>query len=586
MHMTLVRTSIAVVLWLAVPGAGNVSASQPSAGSAPLVYGDWNFPTTLNPFQTALSIPSNLDQLIFLPLLAVDAQGRLVPRLLENVPSVANGGIRDGGRTIVLDLRHGVRWSSGALVTNRDVLFGWRLGMDRVNGPFCLGTCDHIASISLQGSDTVVLHLKRPWGPLLRTGLPPVYPHAWPALAGTLHAAALVVGQNLAFNYLDGSYWTDGPYQVTSYQKDDHITFSRMKYFYLGHGPHIGSVIFRSYRNKQSLMAGIASGAVDIGGGYSAGDLKNLESQGLGAELRLRPSTVLDHVEFNVLDKTVSGTPNPVASKRVRQALALVVDRTSMMASALGVPNRATAPFAAFGPLQVPFQLPRSRFQLAAGNWDPLRGRFVSSHAVQLQDARKLLSQAGWPHGFTLDVHRRTGRDDSLRDTELRSLTASWANIGVTVHLVLVPFCYTLACVPDEYLYTGKFEAALLGADVGTDPASIAHYVGSQFVARIKARPEESCMTGPPCNQNFSGIQDPVIDSSLRQGLRTVDETRRTPAYWRLQNRMVKQAYWFPLFFRPTVATAKPGIKGFPGHPDPGSLFWNMNAWSRGTRSE
>jgi ABC-type transport system substrate-binding protein len=468
-----------------------------------------------------------------------------------------------------------MRWSSGALVTNRDVLFGWRIGMDPKDGPYCLGTCDHITSIDLRGRYTVVLHLRVQWGPLLRTGLPPVIPHAWSALGGTARTAVQVLADDPDLNYQNGSYWTDGPYQVTSYQKDDHITFSRMKYFHLGAAPHITTVIFRFYQNKPALTAAVATGAVDVSGGYFAGDLKNLESQGLIAQLRLRPSLLLDHVEFNVLNKKFNGQPNPLLSKRVRQALALVVNRTGMMRTALGLSASATAPFAARGLLPEPFQLPPAGPRSANGNWDPLRSRFVSNPAMQVEDARKLLAQAGWPEGFMLDLHVWAQHFVPLRDKELESLTASWASIRVAIHVVDMPPCFGLALCEDESdLYSGHFQAALLGAYGGPDPASIVRFVGSSFVDRKADNHDLE-------NLNFSGIQDAIIDSAVRAGNHTEDESKRAPAYLRLQNRVVKQAYWIPLFFRPSVATANADVRGFTGHPDPESLLWNVPSWRK-----
>jgi len=548
------------------------------ANPSPVVYGDWEFPLTLNALRMQQDSARNLSELIFLPLVAADPEGRLVPRLLQKVPKVANGEIQNGGKRVVLTLRHGMRWSSGAPVTNRDVLFGWRIAMDAATGPFCAGTCDHIVSITLKGRYMVVLHLTRPWGPLLRIGLPPVYPHAWHALGGTPSAAAQTLGKDPSFNYLSDRYWSDGPYRVTSYKKDDHITFSRMQYFALRHQGHFPTLIFRFYGSRQVLIEKAASGAVSIGGGYSAYDLKELESAGLSSQLRLQPSLNLDHVEFNVLDKTVAGVPNPVVSNRVRQALALVVDRTSMVSSTLGLSAPAATRFAASGPLLVPFQLPESGAKPTAGNWDPPRRKFVSSTTLQAQDARKLLSQAGFPHGFTLDLHT----DKSLDDPELKILTKNWAQIGVRVNVVEMRPCFP--CTPFADLYVGKFEAALFTAHLGTDPASIGSWVGSQFIDRTKPRPVAGCEDPEQCdysNLNFSGIQDSVVDSSLREGLSTLDEGQRARAYWQLQNRMIRQAYWVPLFFLPTVATAKPGIKGFTGHPDPGSLFWNVESWTR-----
>jgi ABC-type transport system substrate-binding protein len=571
-----------LVLALTLVQMEHVSASEPavsvhkeSGNSSALVYGDWRFPSTLNALRVRTDVESNLVELTSLPLVSISDTGALIPMLLQSVPSAANGGIRDHGKTIVLALRPHMRWSSGVEVTNRDVLFGWRIAMDPITGPSCRGTCDHIRSVTLQGRYTVILHLQHAFGPLLRIGLPPVFPRAWRRLGGNSHRAAYVLSTNERFDYLNASYWTDGPYQVRSYEKDNYIAFTAMRYFHLRSEPHVHALTFRFYPSKLSLMAAVPTGKVDVAGGFTAADLPYMKSQGLRGKIRLQPSLALDHVEFNVRNRTYLSKPNPVASRLVRQALALVTNRPLATATALGLEGHSTTTFLASGPLLVPFQLrPRSNKPIPIGNWDPLQGKYVTKHAIQIQDARTLLSNAGWTQGFTLDL--RVDPHDPLQSNEAQSLTVSWAEIGVHVRLVPISECFP--CTSDADLYTGAFEAALVTAHLGLDAVSITPWVGSRFINGTTSRHSSS-------NLNFSGIDDRVIDAALHHGSTTLNSTQRALAYWKLQTRMVKQAYWLPLFFRPSVATVSPRIIGFTGHPDSSSLLWNAARWTLSNQS-
>jgi|SRR5579884_235510 len=77
----------------------------------------------LNPLQGA----GDLYSLMFSDLVVVGPHGHLRPEMLMQLPSVRNGGVKDGGRAVILTLRRGLRWSSGVEITSRDVVFGWKV---------------------------------------------------------------------------------------------------------------------------------------------------------------------------------------------------------------------------------------------------------------------------------------------------------------------------------------------------------------------------------------------------------------------------------------------------------------------------
>ncbi|MGH7662423.1 MAG: ABC transporter substrate-binding protein, partial [Vulcanimicrobiaceae bacterium] len=66
-------------------------------------------------------------------LLNYDDHNRFVPELATEEPTLRNGGIRPGGKTIVYHLRRGVRWQDGAPFTADDVVFSYRAVMNPRN---------------------------------------------------------------------------------------------------------------------------------------------------------------------------------------------------------------------------------------------------------------------------------------------------------------------------------------------------------------------------------------------------------------------------------------------------------------------
>lgn len=81
---------------------------------------------SLNPYSPRLA-DRRVGRLLFRGLMTVGPEGDPAPDLALEVPTAGNGGIRDGGRTVVYHIRSGVEWHDGTPLTARDVAFTVRL---------------------------------------------------------------------------------------------------------------------------------------------------------------------------------------------------------------------------------------------------------------------------------------------------------------------------------------------------------------------------------------------------------------------------------------------------------------------------
>ena len=128
---------------------------------------------------------------LYEPLITFDGSSTdaFVPVLAEEVPTVANGGITDGGKTYTFKIRKGVSFHNGNKLTPEDVEYSLKRHMivDQDGGPMWMmlsalvgenSTRDKSGtlkpgifkkideSIEVKG-DSVVLHLPKPFPPLL-----------------------------------------------------------------------------------------------------------------------------------------------------------------------------------------------------------------------------------------------------------------------------------------------------------------------------------------------------------------------------------------------------------------------------------
>ncbi len=543
-----------------------------------ILYSDWEFPDTLNPVQTGETVSQETINGLFDGLFMYDARAHLRPEMATAIPSVKNGGIKNGGRTYVIHLKQGLRWSNNTEVTSADIKFSWRIGMNKLSGPACSGTCDVISRIDTPDKYTAVIHLKRPYAPFLTYGIPLIWPTAWPnAWNNNPTTAAKTLYQSTTFNFEGPNFPTDGPYQVHQYLNNDRIVLHPMPYYDdMTCGGYVKNLIFAFYSSKNALIAAAGSGQTDVSQDYTPADIKTLHAFHT-FKTSVVPSFNFEHIEFNV-DKTYHGALNPVGNTKVRQALALALDKVGVIESALGV-NRATAmqiigwtPWLNTRALTQPFTDKK-----IDGQWDPITGKYViPGTASALRDARKLLASTPFNKGFTLDFYTTSG--NTTRQAEESVMANSWHKLGVTVNPNYIPASKLVGTWDENgQLDHGDFQVTIFFNSTDPDPDALKFDLQSQFVDRNAA-------VHAPINGNYAGVDNKLIDRAFNVAASTTNKSLRARNYAVVQEQLVKQNYWDVLYFRPSISTHDAHVLNFSGNPTPSVATWNMFAWrySRG----
>ncbi len=83
------------------------------------------------------------------PLASFDAEGRLVPFLAEEIPTLENGGLAPDGRSVVWRLKKNVKWSDGVPFTADDVLFTYRYITNPAVGATSSSAFDVVESVDV-----------------------------------------------------------------------------------------------------------------------------------------------------------------------------------------------------------------------------------------------------------------------------------------------------------------------------------------------------------------------------------------------------------------------------------------------------
>jgi ABC-type transport system substrate-binding protein len=512
----------------------------------------------------------------------VDGHGRLTPLLASVVPTLANGGITNAGKTVTVHLKKGLRWSNGAEITSVDFRFGWRVFEDPAAGDACIYACSSISRVDTPGRYTAVFRLKRPDRSLLYFlsaagpgGLdadpfpaPPSWPPLWDrdphAAANTFSiwsAKRLVIPQN-------------GAYHLVSSGGATAATLRPMKYYSTTPcGARIAGVSFRGYSTAAQLIRDAVGRRVDIVTGVPPDQLALLLRSAGPYRVHVDPAAdnlgeLQQHVVAFNLDPRYERAGNPVSDSRVRLALALAVDKQRLLARAWHWTPKNARNYVSWTPLlNTPGYKQQYVDTAIRGQWDPIAGRFRldTGHSLALADARKLLARTRWNRGFSLDLY--TVDNDPIMRAEEKEIASDWARIGVRTvprfvsrSLLLSPF--------DQggMLAWGAFQAGLFPAVVGPGADVLQFDFGSKF---SRAAP------GPPRGQNMSDIDDPLIDRAFGRVESAPSESVRSAGFATIQREVNQKAYWIPLHSEVSIWTDDGRVRHLAGSVP--TAEWSLN---------
>ncbi len=528
------------------PYSSTLPASQAHTGS--IVLADRQFPDAVNPLFSGSPVDFELQSALWAAPVVFDNHFHAQPDQLTEVPLPENGDVRDNGRTIIMRLRHDLRWSDGQPVLSSDFQYWWQLDTNPDTGALNVNGYDQIASIDTPDDFTVILHMKRPYGPYL-SFLPYAAPrHAWQRLRPIdLQNTPSVILSPLV---------TDGPYKIAGFANGQSYTLApntgyRSTTF---RGPFLSQVIFHAYNNIATLRAAISAGQVDVSEGYMEYELPDLGRLSSPAQLLETPAASYEHLDFNLANPTFQDA-------RVRRAISLAIDTCAIIRDVLHMPGCARA----------------------ANQVEPLPSLYydssIASSAYDPAAARKLLAQAGWLPG-PRDILTRQGKPFTIRlvttaDNPIRAAAAALIQrdlqaVGIDVQVQYYPLDLFFAVYSRSgILATGAFDLAMFGYQNSAEPDD---EYGVFHSSQIPTAAQ-------PGLGNYGRIQDPIIDQSLTLGRDTVPFAQRLQDYHRFLAQLASQDYLIPLYTGVNIITVSDRMQNVQPNPDVIKNNWNIADW-------
>ena len=494
-------------------------------------------PGTLDPLfahSDAANVEQQLAHLAFEPFFDLDPHGRPVPELALAVPTVANGGLSRDGRTIVYHLRRGVRWSDGAPVTARDVLFTLHALLDPANPVGSREGYELIDRADALDPYTVRFHLKHAWAPAVATffayGTAPQYvlPEHVLARQSPLARAPFAAAPNVG----------DGPYSFVEWRRGDRILYRANPRYWRG-APKVVRLEVAIVPDPQTNLSLLRSGTIDF----------NLIAPSQIATLRdARDVAYVEVPTALVAGIALNLEHPPLDDPRVRRAIAAGIDRA-------GISTKITL----------------GKYPVA----DSDRPRFSWAYDAAIKQPRfdpalsdALLDTAGWLRGPG-GLRRKAGKTLALTYVQFPETTT-----GVRVAAVAQRelsergFDVTVKGISNAQLFLPKSGALAAGAfDMAYVPWTMGADPDDRFLLACDG-----------AARNYMHYCDREIERLERDAVAATSQAARGADY-RAIDRIVARDVPIVYLFNPSYVYAyRKRLHGFA--PNAFSPTWNAYNWS------
>ena len=316
---------------------------------------------TLSPMYTGMWFVTITFDIWNAPAWSFNSDDEPVPVLVTEMPSVANGGITDDGRTITLNLRDDIQWPDGEPITADDFVFTYQMIMGPANIVQSTYPYDAMADVTAVDDQTVAMTFAEPFAPwmtLWRYLLPehvlrPVFD-----AEGTLDAAEWNLNPTVGA----------GPYVFAEWESGSFARFVRNENFY-DDPPIIDEIFIRFVPDDASQTAALQTGDGDLGTFIPYSDVPTVKEAGVN--VISVPSGYNEGWFFYFGD---NGHP-ALQDVNVRKAIALGLDRGALSQDLL-----------------------LGLTQPAATLWDnmPYVDPTITPYPFDPAEANRLLDEAGW----------------------------------------------------------------------------------------------------------------------------------------------------------------------------------------------
>ncbi|MCF7946159.1 MAG: ABC transporter substrate-binding protein [Spirochaetia bacterium] len=385
------------VIFLAAAAVPNVFAQGATEDSAE--SGDIDTTITLGVDQEAVGLDPHIVT-AFSSMRRLDLLYNRLVRLDDNmkvVPDLAESWEIPNNTTYIFNLRKGVKFHNGREMVAEDVKYSLERVLDDKTaspGRSYIATIDKVEVVD---DYTVKLHLSAPLASLLNaltSNNISIVPKEVVEEHGNLQRVAVGTG----------------PYMLDEWVADNSMTLVRNPDYFEEGLPMAEKVVFRVIPEEASLLAGVKSGELNIATINDGATIRQAKND--------KNVVVMNKPGMNVRVFSFNNEKEPFDDVRVRQAVALAIDRDEIITMAEYGMGKATGPI-----------------PISAKEW-AIPPEELPLGSTDHERARALLAEAGYPNGFEFDIVCSSTYEGGLDVAQV--IQDQLKNIGLTANLDVI----------------------------------------------------------------------------------------------------------------------------------------------------
>lgn len=461
-----------------VASENTVSASTASNTFTYAINGD---PESTNPLTTSDRWGLTFSNIQYSPLFYVDSEGKFTNALADKYTTSADG------KTITIDLRHGVKWSDGQPLTADDVVFTYNKKEDKATG--------NSDALYINGQAVKVEKVN---DNQVKFILPTKSASALNNIATETYILPEHIYKNtkdLNQNSLTPNNVGTGPYKLVTYKQGEYLKFVRNDNFF-GTKPKIKNLTLRIITSADTTKIALQKGDVDASFVLPS-DLKNLKND----NLKVYPFSEnrIGYLGLNTKVKALSNV-------KVRRAVFYAINKSQI--------NKATYLNKKYYNTPNSFLPPENEF--ASKN--------VDEYAHNIKKAKSLLKSAGVKK---LSFNLAFSSADPAQKIQATLIQQQLKSVGITVKLS----GGDATAISTELHKVGqtKYAAFLNGYIMGNDP--------DQYKPLFQSNG----------TSNYWQYNSKKIDSLFTKGNTESTSKERTKTYKKLQKTINKAATVYPI---------------------------------------
>lgn len=482
-------------------GADTIPEGEPVYGGS-VVVGIQQDIDSLDPHKATAAGTKEILFNIFEGLVKPDENGNLINAVASDYT------ISEDGLVYTFVLRDGVKFHNGNEVTAEDVKYSLERVSGILDGTPLMSTMSAVKSVTISDDKTVQVTVDVSNPELIYSFTAAIIP----AGSGE-EAGAAPIGT--------------GPFSFVSYVPQEGIVLAKNTEYWQEGLPYLDEVTFKIIANVDTAMLEIKGGSVDI-----IPYLTDSQAAELSGSFRVvtAPSNVVQALYFNCKE-------GPLADVKVRQAICYALDKEMISTFVAG--GNGTLISAAMLPTLQDYYLDLNDTYGTAAN---------------IEKAKQLLTEAGYPDGFDLEITVPANYDIHVETTEVVAEQLKQAGINVTINAVEWGVWL-------EETYNGRqYEATICGVTSDSTPG----YLLNRFVSDSA--------------KNFINYNNEEYDAVYAQALNAATLEERAVYYKQLQQIICEDAGSAFIMVPPLTIAMNQNLGGYKFYPvyvqDMSTVYW------------